>query len=79
MRFNSFFEMISYCAKTQPDAPALKYDGTCWSYAQLLDEVSARAEKFRASGRTCLAVLSDGSAECVFNIFDQIICIFKAA
>ena len=69
MRFNSLYEILIHYSGLQPDAPALRYDGKCWTYAQLLDEVSVRAEKYRTSGRTCLAVLSDGSAECVMNIF----------
>ena len=69
MRFNNLFEILEFYAKTSPDAPALKYEERIWSFSELIKEVRSRSEKLLQSGKTCLAVLSDGSAECVMNIF----------
>ena len=38
MRFDSFSHMLSYWAKYTPEAPALRYDGRCWSYGDLYRE-----------------------------------------
>ena len=69
MRFSSFFEILEHYSKISPDAAALKYKERSWTFSALEKEAAARAEQLRQSGKTCLAVLSDGSAECVINIF----------
>ena len=69
MRFHSFAEMLSHWAAVSPDAPALKHaDGVC-TFAQLLARVEARAEELRRTGKTCLGLISDGSFDCVTELF----------
>lgn len=69
MRFNSLCEILDHYSRLQPDAAAIIYDDRKWSFCELAAEVSARADVFRQSGKTCLAVLCDSSADCVMNIF----------
>ena len=72
MRFDSFSQMIGYWADRTPDAPALIFDAggkQTLSFAQLRQTVTDRADALRAEGKTCLGVLSDGSADCVIEIF----------
>ena len=69
MRFSSFREMLSHWADLTPDATALRYEGQSWSFRALRDEVHSRAGEYRRKGGTCLGLLSDGSAECVLQLF----------
>ena len=69
MRFSSFEEMLAHWAARTPDAPALRYEERCWSFAELNRAVSERAEALRSEGGSCLGLLSDGSAECVIELF----------
>ena len=72
MRFESFSQMIGFWADKTPDAPALIYDAgekRTLSFSQLKQAVDDRADALRAAGKTCLGVLSDGSAACVVEIF----------
>ncbi len=73
MRFHSFHEMLSYWASQTPDAPALYYaahgERLCCTYRALLDAVTEQANAWKASGKTCLGVLADGSFACVVTIF----------
>jgi len=73
MRFNSFLEMIGYYAERTPDAPALKYEKNgemrTESFAELKAAVESRAEELRKSGKTCLGLFSDGSRDCVVELF----------
>ena len=68
MRFESFSHMLSHFAQTAPDAPALRYGEITLTYGQLHDAVLDGAERYRKEGRTCLAVLTDGSLDCVLAI-----------
>ena len=69
MRFESFRELLSYWAAQTPDASALRYGERRCSFAGLWQAVQTRAEELKASGKTCLGVLSDGSLDCVVTIF----------
>ena len=72
MRFESFSQMIGYWADAAPDAPALLYDEggkQTLSFAQLRQSVNDRAARLQAGGKTCLGMLSDGSAASVIEIF----------
>ena len=72
MRFESFEQMLSWYAEHTPDAPALIFsDGEkkTLTFSELLLAVRELAEEYRADGKTCLGVLSDGSAPCVISIF----------
>ena len=68
IRFESFSHMLEYCAKAQPGAAALRCAGTVLSFAELDEKVRALADQFASGKSTCLAVLADGSMECVINI-----------
>ena len=69
MRFERFSDMLTYWADRTPDAPALRYEKKTVTHRELLDLVEARAEEYRASKKTCLGVLADGSFDCVINVF----------
>ena len=69
MRFQRFENLLSHWADTAPDAPALRYGSQTLSFARLRDRVRDRAEELRASGKTCLGLLSDGSLDCVIELF----------
>ncbi len=69
MRFGSFSDMLRFWAERAPEHPALLYDGESLSYSALLKAVGERAGELRAGGKTCIAVLADGSLRCVTEIF----------
>ena len=69
MRFNSFEELLRYWAEQSPNAPALCGENATWSYREFLERVLRRAEELKQTGKTCLGVLSDGSSDCVTEIF----------
>lgn len=69
MRFDGFSHLLSFWAKRRPEAPALRYGGRVCSYRELRTLTADRAEKLRAGGRSCLGALSDGSLDCVIEIF----------
>ena len=72
MRFQGFHEMIAYYARVTPDAPALLRPGKegpeALSYAELDAALTRRAGELKALNKTCLAVFSDGSEECVLTV-----------
>lgn len=72
MRFTSFEHMLSHWAEQTPDAPALRFGDQTLSFAQLHAAVEARASELRESGKACLGVLADGSADCVVTIFGAV-------
>ncbi|MCR5664226.1 MAG: acyl--CoA ligase [Oscillospiraceae bacterium] len=74
MKFQRFDELLGFWAEKTPEAPALVFeDGKgekqTWSYRELLAQTRRKAEEYRASGRTCLGVLADGSRDCVVAVF----------
>ena len=71
MRFTSFAHLLSHLAGTAPERPALLFGAGpgCCSCGELWQRVSEQAELWRRSGKTCLAVLCDGSFDCVTTIF----------
>ncbi|MBQ9686135.1 MAG: acyl--CoA ligase [Oscillospiraceae bacterium] len=72
MRFESFEQMLSHYAEKQPEAPALIFseaEKKTLSYAELLLAVRELAAAYRADGKSCIGILSDGSAPCVISIF----------
>ena len=76
MRFDSFSQMLEYWAGQTPDAPALIFDEggkKTLSFASLEQTVKARCDVLQAEGKTCLGVLSDGSAACVIEIFAAVL------
>lgn len=69
MRFERFEHLLRHWADATPDAPALRYNSSCVSFVQLWDRVQRRAAELRESGKTCLGLLSDGSLDCVIELF----------
>lgn len=69
----SFQDLLSRMTQERPDAIALLhgargvYQRVTW--AGFARDVSDRAEQLRASGKSCVAILSDGSYDCVVEIF----------
>ena len=69
MRYLSFDQMLTCLAESAPDGCAVRYGERRVTFRQLRDRVRTRAEELRRDGRTCLGVLSDGSLDCVTEIF----------
>ena len=69
MRFDRFEHLLRHWAETAPDAPALRYNDRLLTFSQLWSAVQDRAEELRKTGKTCLGLLSDGSMDCVIELF----------
>ena len=69
MRFDRFEDLLKSWAAQTPDAPALRYEKRLLSFSQLWLTVQKRAEELRSSGKSCLGLLSDGSMDCVIELF----------
>ena len=69
VRFDSFAHLLSHFAAESPDAPALRYENECLSFAALEARVTARAAQLKATGKSCLALLCDGSLDNVIELF----------
>ena len=69
MRFDHFEDMLRRWEETTPDAPALRYGARTVSFSQLFETVQQRAALLRKSHKTCLGLLSDGSLDCVTELF----------
>ena len=69
MRYRVFYDIVKKQAAAVPDHPALRYGDKVWTYAELCRAAEEKAEEYRASGKTCLALLSDGSADAVIALF----------
>ena len=69
MRFQRFENLLRHWAETSPDAPALRYGPRTLSFSELWASVQNRAEELRSSGKSCLGLLSDGSMDCVIELF----------
>ncbi len=69
MRFDRFEDLLRHWAEQTPDAPALRYGQRRCSYRELNELIRSRADALRLSGKTCVGILSDGSLDCVVEIF----------
>ena len=69
MRFDGFEHLLSHFAQLSPDAPALRYETGTVTFSGLYDIVRKRAAELREAGKTCMGILSDGSPDCVTEIF----------
>ena len=69
MRFNDFDDLLKNKAETLPDHTALRFGEKRWTYRELYEAVCAEAEAYKATGKTCLGILADGSADCVIALF----------
>ena len=69
MRFQHFEDLLRYWAEKTPDAPALRYGNRTLSFSQTREAVEKRAAALRETGKTCLGLLSDGSLDCVIELF----------
>ena len=77
MRFSGFHELLSHWADQTPDAPALRYaqNGaicTC-TFSELFDRVTQRADALRAEEKHAYGILTDGSFDCVIEIFASVL------
>jgi len=64
--------MIRYWAEKTPEHPALIFEAhgrKTLSFSGLYDAVMRRAQELRQDGGSCIGILSDGSRECVTEIF----------
>ena len=69
MRFDSFEHLLCYQAEHDPDRIALCGEKKAYTYRELLERVQLRAEELKQTGKSCLGLLSDGSVECVVELF----------
>ncbi len=69
VRFSHFSDLLSTWALRTPDAPALRYGEKCVSFSELNETVLSRADELRSTGKSCLGLLSDGSLDCVIELF----------
>ena len=69
IRFQSFEELLSYWAGKSPDRPALRYEAQCLTFRELWERVQRRAAELKATGKSCLGLLSDGSLDCMVEVF----------
>ena len=69
MRFYGFGDLLGYWATQSPDRVALRGERESCSYADLQRRVLERTKDLQNSGKTCLGLLSDGSPECVIELF----------
>ena len=77
MRFQGLYHMLSFYASESGDRTALIYEAVGekvrLSYFELFDLVQRRANDLRASGKTSLGILCDGSFDCVLTIMASIV------
>ena len=77
MRFSSLFQMLSFRASEHGSRTALFYEAggerAGLSYFELFDLVQRRANDLRASGKTSIGILTDGSLDCVITIMASIV------
>ena len=75
-RFSEIREMICYYADKDPSGNALMYEQEgcvlSVSYSELLTTIDSRAAELRSSGKKTVGVLSDGSLECILEIFSAL-------
>ncbi len=73
MRFYSFKNLLEHYSNVAGDSPALIYekDGEqkVSSYGSWYNTIMSRSEELRSGGGTCMGILSDGSFDCVTEIF----------
>ena len=69
MRFQSFEELLRHWAEASPSGTALCGEGTELSFRDLLERVLRRADELKQTGKSCLGLLSDGSVDCVTELF----------
>ena len=71
--FESFQQLLSHYASKCPQSTALMYhkDGQLCrcSYSELYSAVCKRALELEGSGASCMGIISDGSFDCVVEIF----------
>ena len=77
MRFSGFRELLSFQKDHTPDAPALRYAqngavGIC-TFSELYERVTTRADALRAVEKQAYGILTDGSFDCVIEIFASVL------
>jgi len=73
MNYASFRELLSGMADARPDAIAFLHGAggrfTRVTWATFAADVETRAAELRETGKTCMAILADGSYACVVELF----------
>lgn len=73
VKYAGFGDFLTHMAQERPDALAFlhaaddRYNRVTW--AAFVRDVDARAEQLRETGKTCVAILCDGSYACMVEIF----------
>lgn len=77
MRYSGFCDLLRERAEHAPGAPALRYayDDTIkvCSYSELYDRAASRAAELRGENKQTLGILTDGSFDCVIEIFASVL------
>ena len=69
MRFYGFADLLGYWATQSPERTALRGEKESCSYAELQQRILERTKQLKNTGKTCLGLLSDGSLDCVVELF----------
>ena len=73
VKYEGFSDFLTKMAEQRPDAIAFLhgagdvYQRVTW--AGFVSDVETRAAELRASGKTCIAILADGSYTCIVELF----------
>lgn len=63
IKYGSFKALFASQAERYPEKTALISGEKSWTYRSLYEEIGRRADAYREAGKTCLAVLCDGTAD----------------
>ena len=73
VHYSGFKDLLDHMSVERADAIAFLHGAndlfTRVTWKQFAADVEARAEQLRASGKTCVAILADGSYACVVELF----------
>ncbi len=73
VKFDGFQDFLAHMAQERPDAIALlhganeRFNRVTW--AAFAADIAEREAQLREAGKTCIAILADGSYDCVVEIF----------
>ncbi len=72
-RYKNFEDLLQSQAEARPQRPALREGETLFTYRDLYDAVWKKKEEFRKTGKTCIGIPADTSADCVIAIFASVL------
>lgn len=77
MRFSGFYELLFYWGEHAPEAPAIRYahNGAIkvCTYSELFSRVTKRAAFLSAEKKQAYGILTDGSFDCIIEIFASVL------